>query len=952
MVSLPPETGYECIAMRIGRRTTIGVRLISQSNEAYKIRMKSTVNKFLTGRSLLAGVCLAFVSALCMPVWGQTEVKTTIRLVDPGWKAEYTTDNPDAFVTQTAREGKKQTAMYANYGVRFEQIVTDQGDGMNKMLVVLYADSTRWIEGAFYCIELSAATYGNGAVVMDSAQVNIGDVTSADPKKSLIYKSKLLRVDGNGCGLELSFRRTIPLFICKNATGNAVIYLSLTDGKRLMAGNSLQHHFTMRSTDRTTPPVAIAASEPEKAQQPQLTPVAVDKTATVVPEVKEEKAAPEPEKTPPLPERTVPSVRTERTGGYAIATASDSNAQTEVMAWGNMTGIRVNGELMAFESSFRLAEPGWEHIHATGKERQAYPVYTRNDRQQTVATHIKKIRYEQVVTDTGTGRNNVSLTVRPDTTIQAEGTFFCIELPADRYADGSVSVNNTRLPLGGLHDGDPEKADRYRGTRIQVNGTGRTLKLEFRSTATIFLCKETTGNVVLYIGLMPGKTLTKGTTHQCQFSMEATGEIDNERVEIAIDRTQPGRLFDGLGGNFRLQNPRQDPKVINYCLENMRVAWGRVEMPWRNWQPYEYADPIADARSGKINERVSGAMKMAQRLQAMGMPVIVSAWFPPEWAILGNPANYANRGGVIAYQLDPRKKEKIYKSITDYLVYLKQEYGVEAAMYSFNESDLGIDVLFTPKEHAAFIKELGAYMASRGLSTKLLLGDNSDATTFDFIVPAMEDPETYPFIGAVSFHSWRGCDDATLRKWADASRRLNVPLIVGEGSTDAAAWRYPQIFGESTFALYEINLYMRICAICQPLSILQWQLTSDYSLLLGDGLFGTDGPLRRTQRYWNLKQLASTPGQSFALPFTCSKPQVNTAAFANIARGEYTIHMVNNGASRPAVVKGLPEKTADVKVYVTTSDKGMEEVRNVVLNRGTITFELPATSFATVIATP
>ena len=88
---------------------------------------------------------------------------------------------------------------------------------------------------------------------------------------------------------------------------------------------------------------------------------------------------------------------------------------------------------------------------------------------------------------------------------------------------------------------------------------------------------------------------------------------------------------------------------------------------------------------------------------------------------------------------------------------------------------------------------------------------------------------------------------------------MNLPLIVGEGSIDAAAWAYPAIFLEQTYAMEEINLYIRLMSICQPLSILQWQLTSDYSPLTGGGIFGKEGPLEPTQRFWNLKQLASTP---------------------------------------------------------------------------------------------
>ena len=41
-------------------------------------------------------------------------------------------------------------------------------------------------------------------------------------------------------------------------------------------------------------------------------------------------------------------------------------------------------------------------------------------------------------------------------------------------------------------------------------------------------------------------------------------------------------------------------------------------------------------------------------------------------------------------------------------------------------------------------------VAGLNLPTALLLGDNSDATTFDFILPALNNPETHKYIG-VSF---------------------------------------------------------------------------------------------------------------------------------------------------------------------------------------------------------
>ena len=225
-------------------------------------------------------------------------------------------------------------------------------------------------------------------------------------------------------------------------------------------------------------------------------------------------------------------------------------------------------------------------------------------------------------------------------------------------------------------------------------------------------------------------------------------------------------------------------------------------------------DPVMAAKEGKLNPRVQQAMEMAARLNKMGIPIILSGWFPPQWAVVGNLNFRPAPGGVWGNQLDTANMDAIYKSITDYILYLKNNYGAEVALFSFNESDLGINVRQTGQEHAALIKGLGAYFKSKGLTTKMLLGDNSDATTYEFIYPAMHDRDAIPYIGAISFHSWRGWEKETLEKWKAAADQLKVPLIVGEGSIDAAAWNYPAIFEEQTYApsgnqsLYTPSFYL------------------------------------------------------------------------------------------------------------------------------------------------
>ena len=582
---------------------------------------------------------------------------------------------------------------------------------------------------------------------------------------------------------------------------------------------------------------------------------------------------------------------------------------TEVMAWSNITGVRMNGELVDFESTLRTGTPGGE-IELSGREKQNGIKYDRNGSIQTTVTPMKNgVTLTQTVEDVDA--STVRLTWSAEATEDAAGgAYFCISLPQSHYANSSVKLS---------------------GKKIIVKAPDRSIVLAFDKKIKTFV-REEDGQKVVYATLLP--SLRKGVTAQYSADMTVDCVRSHETIDITLDAANPGREFAGFGGNFRIQNVRKDPEVIDYCLDNMRVAFGRVEFPWPQWDS-----------EGKEAEHVVRSAQMAQRLKAAGMPVIVSGWFVPNWA-----ATMTTRsdGTSRAFSLKPEMKDRIFESIFSYLKFLKDDYGVEADYFSFNESDLGINVVHTPQEHCDFIKEFGKYLSDRGFKTLMLLGDNSDANTFDFILPALNDPEARRYTGAVSFHSWRGCDDETLAKWTGASRRLNLPLIIAEGSTDAAAHQYSQIFNESTFALYEINLYTRLCAQCQPLSILQWQLTSDYSILWGDGIYGSQGPLRPTQRFFNLQQLARTPSNAFSIPALTSGENVNVAAFTKKSTGESAVHIVNNGASRKAKITGFPETDGTAIVYVTNSEQNSEAMCLPVEN-GSLTIDMPGESFITVI---
>ena len=638
-------------------------------------------------------------------------------------------------------------------------------------------------------------------------------------------------------------------------------------------------------------------------------------------------------------------------------------AQAELTSWGNLNGIRIEGQLIKIPTSICLIGPSMAEVTGTDKEKQR-PSYTRNGDKQFVTTELSKISFTEMVQDTGNSMAKINIIVKAVTDTTLTGAFLCFDLPTDEYSgakiqliDSTASTIDTVSLFPGRRGRMPGPF-RMRNFLVQASVKGfrvisasRRLEVRTEQPTEIIIQKGNSRfgnpNDKIYLGIMVGHT-KDGQRAEKTFLLKASGEIDRTPIQIAIDPQKPGREFDGIGGNFRFQNEKLDPLIIDYCLDHLNVRWARVELPWRNWHMVESNNPLEAAKAGKIDENVRSAMEMAQKLSKRHIPIIVSAWNPPAWSIVGDP-NFRNENGIFGNPLNPKKTRSIIKSIGDYFVYLKETYGVEPELFSFNESDLGINVRMTGQEHADFIKKLGAYLASKEITTKMLLGDNSDATTIDFIEPALQDPSTHKYIGAISFHSWRGCDNWTLSNWADASKELNVPLLIGEGGTDAQAHMNPDVFLEPSFAQDEVDIYVRACDIAHVRSILQWQLTSDYSLLAGGGIYRIEGPLHPTQRFWNLKQLGMVSPGSFILPVTCDKDGISCAAFGDIANGMYTIHIVNNGASRSVNLTGLPEDVKELRVYVTDGKRGMEEGKRVRVSDGKAKFTLNEFSFTSVI---
>ena len=78
-------------------------------------------------------------------------------------------------------------------------------------------------------------------------------------------------------------------------------------------------------------------------------------------------------------------------------------AQAEFTTWGNMTGIRVDNQLMEFNSSLVLMKSNWDNAWITRKEGQDID-FKRNQGIKTFSYQMDSINWKQTINDVEKGK--------------------------------------------------------------------------------------------------------------------------------------------------------------------------------------------------------------------------------------------------------------------------------------------------------------------------------------------------------------------------------------------------------------------------------------------------------------------------------------------------------------------------------------------------------------------
>ena len=464
------------------------------------------------------------------------------------------------------------------------------------------------------------------------------------------------------------------------------------------------------------------------------------------------------------------------------------------------------------------------------------------------------------------------------------------DVPREEFSGGRLEPANA--PALDLPTTKPGQVTFFRGTTDTLTFTdaarARTVALRLDHPLPVSVTDrwDRDGRSFRIRVTLHGDTWAGGDPLKLRATLRAAGpEQTAPTATLRLDPAQPRYEFDGYGGNYCWGD---QPAVSNYLLDHLQHAWTRHELKAVDW----------DRERRQPGAALVADFEQMQAMQRRGIPWIISVWNLPQRFY--SDANQRPPGEFF-HPVAADRWDDLLDLVGSYLVYLKNNYGAEPDLFSFNEPDLGIYVGQTPEAHRDAIKRLGALFASLGLKTRLLLGDTSNAAgTHRFVLAAAADPEAMRYVGAVSFHAWNLASPAQYEAWADLADWLHLPLVVAEAGVDPDAY-YNHVFDHYDYGLAEAAQQQALLRYARPSASLFWQYTTDYGLARLRG----DGTVEPTGRFWLLKHFADlTPRHGEVLASASNQADVLISA---VRRGEaLTVHLLNLGAARTATLDGLP----------------------------------------------
>jgi len=304
-----------------------------------------------------------------------------------------------------------------------------------------------------------------------------------------------------------------------------------------------------------------------------------------------------------------------------------------------------------------------------------------------------------------------------------------------------------------------------------------------------------------------------------------------EKVSVKVYPEIKRQKIQSVGANYcqtRLTNSAWDA-IGEQTLKEFKPGYVRVALPLQ-FRKEEYAN----YKGSKITEQalvISLLESMKRMKYEFGVKSFtVSVWNVPNELVV-DPEKRNQR------VIKPESYDEILDMLVAFFLKAKNDYGVEADYFSFNESDGGWQIQFSPQATIAFIKKAMVRFEAAGIKTKFLLADTAQTKgTVEFATMIMADSTIWKQLGPLCFHSWwsEKIPDSEFERVAAFAKAQNKQVWCSELGFDAAAHKVKGMFQSYDYGLRFAKISHRMMKYAEVEVSMYWTWQNDYSIMSSD----------------------------------------------------------------------------------------------------------------------
>ncbi len=305
----------------------------------------------------------------------------------------------------------------------------------------------------------------------------------------------------------------------------------------------------------------------------------------------------------------------------------------------------------------------------------------------------------------------------------------------------------------------------------------------------------------------------------------------SQPVKINVYPELKRQIITSIGGNYCQANYTNNAwdAVGEATLQEFRPSHVRLALPLQ-FQGKEYST----YKGEKINEQPV-VVTLLETMKRMKEEFGVSNFTVSVWRVADELVENPERNDKRRIKHD--KYDEVIDLIEAFLVKAKNDYGVEADYFSFNESDGGYMTIFSPEETIRFFKMAGERFRKAGLKTKFLWADTAQAKgTVEFATMIAADSTIWKYLGPLCFHSWwsENIPDSEFERIAGMAQAWNKEVWCNELGFDAMAWRQKGMNESWDYALRFAKISHRMMKHARVAVSQYWTWQNNYSIMSAD----------------------------------------------------------------------------------------------------------------------